>query len=447
MEPLVAIELSRPSSFDPHHAARKGAPRRLRPLRLLPARLPDLRPLGRRDGLAPRPHLHDGQSRPGRSPARPELPHPHGPVPRLHGLHDRLPLRRPVQQAHRRHPRAGRTQHPPHHRGLALPQTPLRHLPASDAPGLMAAPLFLYQRSGLQSLVRSLRPAQTPPQTLRRDGITAPHRPAHFNWNMPSTGRIARNARRRVGMLTGCVQQVFFSHVNAATARVLAAEGCEVITPANQPCCGALMVHSGLEEQAAAMARNIIALFEAANVDTIVINAAGCGSTMKEYGHLLRDDPQWAARAAPSPQSAKTSRRSSASSHRSPRAIRCPCASRITTLATCVTRRASSSSRATCSQNSTARSRRDRRTLALLRLRGRLQPAPAGARAAAWRPQSRPPARHALAGGRLRQSRLPPAAHERPPPSRRKAMPAFHMVELLDASIRGLSPQELLRPD
>jgi glycolate oxidase iron-sulfur subunit len=78
---------------------------------------------------------------------------------------------------------------------------------------------------------------------------------------------------------------------------VLSAEGFEVITPASQPCCGALMVHSGLDDQAAAMARNLIALFEAANVDTIVINAAGCGSTMKEYGHLLRDDPEWAGRA------------------------------------------------------------------------------------------------------------------------------------------------------
>ena len=99
-------------------------------------------------------------------------------------------------------------------------------------------------------------------------------------------------------MLSGCVQQVFFQHVNQATARVLAAEGCEVIIPQAQQCCGALMLHSGLDEQAAALARQMIAAFEAANVDTIVINAAGCGSTMKEYGHLLRDDPAWAARAA-----------------------------------------------------------------------------------------------------------------------------------------------------
>src|SRR5258708_19024325 len=104
--------------------------------------------------------------------------------------------------------------------------------------------------------------------------------------------------RRRVGMLSGCVQQVFFQHVNQATARVLAAEGCEVVIPQAQQCCGALMLHSGLDDQAGALARTMIASFERANVDTIVINAAGCGSTMKEYGHLLRDDPAWAARAA-----------------------------------------------------------------------------------------------------------------------------------------------------
>jgi len=99
-------------------------------------------------------------------------------------------------------------------------------------------------------------------------------------------------------MLAGCVQQVFFQHVNEATARVLAAEGFEVVIPQAQGCCGALIVHSGLEEQALDFARKTIASFEAANVETVVINAAGCGSTMKEYGYLLRDDPAWAARAA-----------------------------------------------------------------------------------------------------------------------------------------------------
>jgi glycolate oxidase iron-sulfur subunit len=104
--------------------------------------------------------------------------------------------------------------------------------------------------------------------------------------------------RRRVGMLTGCVQRVFFPEVNAATARVLAADGCEVVAPPGQGCCGALSLHAGREAEAQAFARAAIETFEAAGVDQVVVNAAGCGSAMKEYGHLLRDDPVWAERAA-----------------------------------------------------------------------------------------------------------------------------------------------------
>ena len=135
------------------------------------------------------------------------------------------------------------------------------------------------------------------PKRLAAMEALLPVVPANFARKAPGRTAPTGVQRRRVGMLSGCVQQVFFARVNAATARVLAAEGCEVITPQDQPCCGALMVHSGLEEQAAAMARRIIEIFEQAEVDTIVINAAGCGSTMKEYGYLLRDDPKWAARA------------------------------------------------------------------------------------------------------------------------------------------------------
>ena len=86
--------------------------------------------------------------------------------------------------------------------------------------------------------------------------------------------------------------------MNDATARTLAAEGCDVVVPKDQGCCGALMLHSGLEQDAAWKARKLIDEFEGAGVDTIVINAAGCGSTLKEYGHLLRDDPYYAERAA-----------------------------------------------------------------------------------------------------------------------------------------------------
>jgi glycolate oxidase iron-sulfur subunit len=89
-------------------------------------------------------------------------------------------------------------------------------------------------------------------------------------------------------MLTGCVQSVFFPQVNASTARVLAAEGCDVIIPRNQGCCGALSLHSGREAEAAAFARQTIAMFEQAGVDAIVVNSAGCGSAMKEYEAAAR---------------------------------------------------------------------------------------------------------------------------------------------------------------
>jgi glycolate oxidase iron-sulfur subunit len=113
-------------------------------------------------------------------------------------------------------------------------------------------------------------------------------------------GRIpARGTRRAVvGMLTGCVQQVFFPEVNAATARVLATEGCDVVIPAGQGCCGALSMHGGRRAEAAGFARRLIAEFERAGVDAIIVNAAGCGSAMKEYGELLAGDGGWAPRAA-----------------------------------------------------------------------------------------------------------------------------------------------------
>jgi glycolate oxidase iron-sulfur subunit len=160
-------------------------------------------------------------------------------------------------------------------------------------------PLWLYQRTGLQWLARrsgliNLLPARlrsmealTPPVTL--DAFRA--RTAQF---IPAQG----DRRGRVGLLLGCVQQVFFRHVNDATARVLSAEGFDVVIPPGQGCCGALPVHAGHEPEAQAFARRTIDAFEAAGVDAVVINAAGCGSTMKEYGHLLRDDPAYATRAA-----------------------------------------------------------------------------------------------------------------------------------------------------
>jgi len=163
---------------------------------------------------------------------------------------------------------------------------------------LLAFPLYAYQKSGIRRLVRSLHINKLLPKQLAAMEELMPDAPRLRSHKAPALIAARGTRRRRIGMLSGCVQQVFFSHVNAATARVLASEGCEVVIPRNQQCCGALMFHSGLEEDAAVLAKRTIASFEAADVDAIAINSAGCGSTMKEYGYLLRNDPAWAERAA-----------------------------------------------------------------------------------------------------------------------------------------------------
>ena len=103
-------------------------------------------------------------------------------------------------------------------------------------------------------------------------------------------------SRGTVGMLIGCVQRVVFGDVNSATVRVLSTEGFSVVAP-RQGCCGALSVHAGRLDEGRARARKLIDAFEGLELDAIIVNAAGCGSTMKEYGHLLRDDADYAAKA------------------------------------------------------------------------------------------------------------------------------------------------------
>jgi glycolate oxidase iron-sulfur subunit len=158
------------------------------------------------------------------------------------------------------------------------------------------APLLWLQRvTGLQRLLATALTGRAPrlaalvrlaPEVGWRDAFRRlPER-------TPARGPV----RARVGLLQGCVQRVFFDAVNRDTLTVLAAEGFEVWAPAAPRCCGALQVHAGDAEPARALARETIAAFE--GCDAIVVNAAGCGSSMKDYGHLLRDDPAWAERAA-----------------------------------------------------------------------------------------------------------------------------------------------------
>ncbi len=160
----------------------------------------------------------------------------------------------------------------------------------------LSGPLRALQRTGLDRLVaRSGLPGRISP-TLGAAMNLAPKQTG-------PRGRLpefvpARGTRRAVvGMLTGCVQSVFFPQVNIATARVLAAEGCDVVIPRDQGCCGALSLHSGRGAEAAGFAHRTIETFERAGVDAIVVNSAGCGSAMKEYAEVLAGDPAWSARA------------------------------------------------------------------------------------------------------------------------------------------------------
>ena len=161
---------------------------------------------------------------------------------------------------------------------------------------LMAAPLKLYQRFGVGDMLHKAGVMKLLPKRMRAMEALMPMLSEHHE--LPEVTEAVGEKRRRVGFIKGCVQRVFFSDVNAATVRVLAAEGCEVVTPKLQGCCGALSVHAGREEEFEGFARKLIDTFEGLELDNIIINAAGCGSTLKEYGYLLRDDPEYAERAS-----------------------------------------------------------------------------------------------------------------------------------------------------
>lgn len=340
----------------------------------------------------------------------------------------------------------------------------------------LAAPLFLYQQSGLQSLIRHsgllrLLPRRLAAMEALLPRVRLPSRSAvrlssrsvarlssraavrlssrtaaEGSASLPRTMAQPGTPRRRVGMLTGCVQQVFFSHVNEATARVLAAEGCEVITPRNQPCCGALMVHSGLDDQAAAMARRIIELFHHANIDTIVINAAGCGSTMKDYGHLLRDDPQWADRARAF--SAKCRDITEVLTELDPIAARHPLPLRIAYHDACHLRHAQGIHQQPRTllggipNLEVAEIAESSLCCGSAGVYNLLQPKPAqqlGDRKVAHLLATHADAVVSANPGCLLQ--LSSGLRR----SGQKELPAFHMIELLDASIRGITPEQLIQ--
>ncbi len=161
---------------------------------------------------------------------------------------------------------------------------------------LAAAPLKLYQRFGVGDKLHKAGVMKLLPKRMRAMEALMPM--LNEQQDVPEVTQPVGEKRARVGFIKGCVQRVFFSDVNSASVRVLAAEGCEVVAPKLQGCCGALSVHAGREEEFQGFARKLIDAFEGLELDHIIINAAGCGSTLKEYGYLLRDDPEYAERAS-----------------------------------------------------------------------------------------------------------------------------------------------------
>ena len=163
----------------------------------------------------------------------------------------------------------------------------------------VASAVAVTQAVGLRAALHVKPLQRLVPRTLRRLDDMAPSlRVADMNLRGPRHLVPKGRQVKRVAVLTGCVQGAFFAHVNRATARVLAAHGCEVLVPPLQSCCGALELHAGRERPALERMRNLIAQMEALDIDHIVVNSAGCGSAMKEYRALLADDPFWSARAA-----------------------------------------------------------------------------------------------------------------------------------------------------
>ncbi len=181
----------------------------------------------------------------------------------------------------------------------SLPETLLRRLIFSTFPypnrlRLLLRPLGIYQKSGLQTLVRSLGfLKQLSPQLAAMESMLPKISSQAFQDSLPAVIPSQGKPRYRVGLLLGCVQRLFNPEVNEATVRVLTANGCEVVIPPSQGCCGALTHHQGQEDQTKTLARQLIDSFAATSLDAIIVNASGCGHTLKEYGNILHDDPDY----------------------------------------------------------------------------------------------------------------------------------------------------------
>ena len=157
--------------------------------------------------------------------------------------------------------------------------------------------LYLYQGSGLQKLVRGLGFLKLLGGLGDVEQLTPRAEPPFFFSQIGKTFPAEGERRYRVALMAGCIANVSFARLNEATVRVLRKNGCEVAVPEGQSCCGALHLHAGIRAEARRLARRNIDALADGGFDAIITNAAGCGSTLKEYGELLEGDAAYAARA------------------------------------------------------------------------------------------------------------------------------------------------------
>lgn len=166
-----------------------------------------------------------------------------------------------------------------------------RMLPQPQRIATIAKIMRIYQRSGLAALARGsgiLRLLGLKDREQLMPKIDSEFFFGELGKTFPATG----TRRARVALFAGCLAQVTFSELNRATIRVLQANGCEVVVPAGQSCCGALPSHAGIRDVARDLARTNCTAFATEEFDAIITNASGCGSALKEYGHLLPEgDP------------------------------------------------------------------------------------------------------------------------------------------------------------
>lgn len=170
-------------------------------------------------------------------------------------------------------------------------------LPSPAALQIAGAGLYIYQNSGLQRLVRATGVLKPFGQMANLDALSPVAEIPFFYSSIGKTFPAMGKRRYRIAFLAGCIANIAFARLNEATVRVLRRNGCEVVVPGGQTCCGALHLHSGLAEQAGALARRNIDAVLGTDFDAIITNAAGCGSTLKEYDELLQEDHAYRDRA------------------------------------------------------------------------------------------------------------------------------------------------------